>query len=184
MIGTTLSHDKVVEKLGEGGMGVVYEARDLRLDRFVALEVLPPGNKLDPDRMRRFVQEARAASALHHPGIVTVFGIDEAAGVPFIAMEFVDGRTLAEVIGRKGLQVGEAVRLKRQVAEALAAAVLLLVAGTWLGRRVAGERREAAPPVPLTSYTGNCVHLALSPDGRFTASSWTGERQDDVATST
>ena len=363
MIGTTLSHYKVVEKLGEGGMGVVYKARDLRLDRLVALKVLPAGKKPDPDRMRRFVQEARAASALHHPGIVTVFDIDEAGGVHFIAMELVDGRTLAEVIGRKGLPVGEAVRLGRQVAEALAcahaagivhrdlkpanvmvtpdgttrlldfglaklsaessevdtedlptlaartavgtivgtvaymspeqaegkavdarsdvfsfgtmlhemltgrtafaresatatlaavlrddppaiegiphdletvlrrclrkapakrfqgmadvkvaleeveealssgaglvvgtpalrrrplrwvgagaAAVLLLVAGTWLGRRVAGERREAAPPVPLTSYAGLCLQPALSPDGRFAAFSWNGEKQDN-----
>ena len=365
MIGTTLSHYKVVEKLGEGGMGVVYKARDLRLDRLVALKVLPPGKMPDPDRMRRFVQEARAASALHHPGIVTVFDIDEAerrplhrhgarrrpdarrwssgeracrsprryasgarsqrrsacahaAGIvhrdlkpanvmvtpdgtaklldfglaklsaeasevdagdlPTLAArtaegtivgtvaymspeqaegkvvdarsdvfsfgtmlyEMLTGRTafaresatatLAAVLRddppviegiphdletvlrrclRKapakrfqamadlkvaleeveealssgaGLVVGTPVRRRRPLrwaAAGAAAVLLLLVAGTWLGRRIAGERREAAPPVPLTSYAGHCLRPALSPDGRFAAFSWNGETQDN-----
>ena len=122
MIGSTLSHYRVVGKLGEGGMGVVYRAHDLKLDRPVALKVLPGEKAGDADRRRRFLQEARAASALRHAGIVSVHDIDEADGVLFIAMELVEGRTLADLVGRRGLPVGEAVRLGRQVADALAAA--------------------------------------------------------------
>ncbi len=122
MIGTTLSHYRVLEKLGEGGMGVVYRAMDLKLERPVALKVMPAEKAGDADRRRRFLQEARAASALRHPGIVSVYEIDEAEGVHFIAMELIEGRSLSDVIGRKGLPVGEAVRLARQVADALACA--------------------------------------------------------------
>lgn len=122
MIGTTLSHYHVLEKLGEGGMGVVYKARDVRLERLVALKVLPAGKVSDPERRRRFVQEARAASALNHPGIVSVHEIDEADGVHFIAMELVEGRTLASALGRNGLPLAEAVRIGRQVADAVACA--------------------------------------------------------------
>ena len=83
-------------------MGVVYKARDARLDRFVAIKVLPPESLADPERKRRFTQEARAASALNHPGIITVYDISQADGTDFIAMEYVQGRTLTELIGRKG----------------------------------------------------------------------------------
>jgi hypothetical protein len=96
MIGKTLGHYHIVEKLGEGGMGVVYKARDTHLDRFVALKVLPPERVADPDRKRRFVLEAKAASALNHPNIVTSHDIDTADGVDFIAMEFIEGPTLAQ----------------------------------------------------------------------------------------
>src|SRR6185312_8248731 len=97
----------VVDRLGEGGMGVVYKARDTHLDRFVALKVLPPGKVADPERKRRFVQEAKAASALNHPNIVHVYDIAETGpeenALQFIAMEFVPGKTLDQLIGRKGL---------------------------------------------------------------------------------
>ena len=122
MIGRTISHYEITEKLGEGGMGVVYKARDSHLDRFVALKVLPPEKVSDPERKRRFVQEAKAASALNHPNIVTVHDIDQADGVDFIAMEYVEGRTLEEKTGRKGLKLNEALKYAIQIADAVAKA--------------------------------------------------------------
>jgi tetratricopeptide (TPR) repeat protein/predicted Ser/Thr protein kinase len=122
MIGRTISHYEITEKLGEGGMGVVYKASDSHLKRFVALKVLPPEKVSDPERKQRFVQEARAASALNHPNIVTVHDIDHSDGVDFIAMEYVEGKTLGELIGRKGLKLNEALKYAVQIADALAKA--------------------------------------------------------------
>jgi serine/threonine protein kinase/Tol biopolymer transport system component len=122
MVGRTIAHYRIVEKLGEGGMGVVYKARDTHLDRFVALKVLPPERVTDPERKRRFVQEARAASALNHPNIVTVHDITQDDGIDFMVMEHVAGQTLAQLIGRKGLSVSEGLRCAIQVADALARA--------------------------------------------------------------
>src|SRR5512136_251618 len=102
MIGRTLGHYQITEKLGEGGMGVVYKARDEHLDRFVALKVLPPEKVSDPERKRRFIQEAKAASALNHPNIITIHDIDQADGIDYIAMEYVAGKTLDELIGHRG----------------------------------------------------------------------------------
>src|SRR5947207_9108780 len=120
MIGQRLLHYEVVEKLGEGGMGVVYKARDTHLDRFVAIKVLPPEKVADLERKRRFVQEAKAASALNHPNIVHIYDIAEADGIHFIAMEFVPGKTLDQMIGRKGLRLSEALKCAVQAADALA----------------------------------------------------------------
>ncbi len=92
MTGRTISHYQILEKLGEGGMGVVYKARDTHLDRFVAIKVLPPERVADPERKRRFVQEAKAASALNHPNIVHIYDIDQQDGVDYIAMEYVAGQ--------------------------------------------------------------------------------------------
>jgi len=122
MIGQRLQHYEIVAKLGEGGMGVVYKARDVRLDRFVALKVLPPEKTADPDRRRRFMQEAKAASALNHPNIITVHDIGEADGMTFIAMECVEGKTLDQLIGPKGLKLDEALKSAIQIAGALAKA--------------------------------------------------------------
>jgi len=122
MIGRTISHYQITEKLGEGGMGVVYKARDSHLKRFVALKVLPPEKVTDPERKQRFVQEARSASALNHPNIVTVYDIDQTDGVDFIAMEYVEGKTLGALIGRKGLKLSEALKYAVQIADALAKA--------------------------------------------------------------
>jgi serine/threonine protein kinase len=126
MIGQTLGHYRIESQLGAGGMGIVYKARDTHLDRLVALKVLPPERVADPERKRRFIQEAKAASALNHPNIIHIYDIDTAAPqghpVDFIVMEFVEGRTLHDCIGRKGLPIREAVKYAVQMADALAAA--------------------------------------------------------------
>jgi serine/threonine protein kinase len=105
VIGRRLGHYEILAKLGEGGMGVVYKARDAHLDRFAAIKVLPTESLADPERKRRFTQEARAASALNHPAIVTIYDISSADDTDFIAMEHVQGKTLRELIGRKGLNL-------------------------------------------------------------------------------
>ena len=122
MIGSTLLHYEIVEKLGEGGMGVVYKARDPRLQRLVALKVLPADRSSDPVRRARFLREARAAAALSHPHIVTVHDIASDGGTDFIVMEHVSGRPLSHRIREGGLPLGEALRIGIQVADALAAA--------------------------------------------------------------
>ncbi len=122
LAGHRISHYEILQKLGEGGMGAVYKARDTRLGRLVAIKTLPRDKVEDPDRKRRFVQEAKAASALNHPNIVSVYDIDQADGVEFISMEYVPGKTLGEMIGRKGLPVGRALDYAVQMADALAAA--------------------------------------------------------------
>jgi eukaryotic-like serine/threonine-protein kinase len=122
MIAQTLGHFDALEKIGEGGMGVVYKARDRHLDRLVAIKILPADKVADPERRRRFTQEARAASALNHPGIVTIYDITESEGIDFIAMELVPGRTLDRVIPRRGLNLTEALDYSVQIADALAAA--------------------------------------------------------------
>ncbi len=121
-IGQTISHFRLVEKIGGGGMGVVYKAQDLHLDRFVALKMLPPEGIEDPELKRRFVQEAKAASALNHPNIVHIYDINSDAGLDFIAMEYVQGKTLHERIGGRGLGLKDTLRYAVQIADALARA--------------------------------------------------------------
>ncbi len=122
MVGRTISHYEILEKLGEGGMGVVHKAFDTHLDRLVAIKVLPPDKVADAERKRRFVQEAKAASALNHPNIITIYDIDSADGIDFIVMEFVAGKTLDQMISRHGLRLNEALKYSVQIADALAAA--------------------------------------------------------------
>ncbi|MCX6621929.1 MAG: serine/threonine-protein kinase, partial [Acidobacteria bacterium] len=113
---------RVEAKLGEGGMGVVYRANDTSLHRQVALKVLAPELSSDPDGRRRLVREARAASALNHPNIVTVHEIGSDRGVDFISMEYVDGRSLAQVIPAKGLPLKRALEYAIAIADGLAQA--------------------------------------------------------------
>jgi len=120
--GSIVSHFEILEKMGEGGMGAVYKARDQRLDRLAAIKVLSANAVFNQDRQLRFVQEAKSASALNHPNIVTVYEIDTAGDIAFIAMEYIDGRTLDRLIPQKGLRIGEALHYAVQIADALAAA--------------------------------------------------------------
>jgi eukaryotic-like serine/threonine-protein kinase len=117
-----LSHYRLVKKIGEGGMGVVWQALDTKLNRHIALKLLPAELTADPERRRRFVREARTAAAVTHPNIVTIYEIDEADGITFIAMELVEGRSLRLVIGGHPILVPEAVRIATEIAEGLARA--------------------------------------------------------------
>ncbi len=101
MIGQTLAHYKILEKIGSGGMGDVYLAEDTKLDRRVALKVLPPELADNVDRRSRFAREAKAVATLNHPNIVTLHSVEEAGGVHFITMELVKGKTLAEILPKK-----------------------------------------------------------------------------------
>src|SRR5713226_181020 len=122
MLGQTLDHYRIESKLGEGGMGVVYKARDTHLDRPVAIKVLPADKVADAGRKQRFVQEAKAASALNHPNIVTIHDIRSHEGMDFIVMEYIEGKTLDELIAPKGLRPAQALKYAVQIADALAKA--------------------------------------------------------------
>ncbi|MEK6571741.1 MAG: protein kinase, partial [Bacteroidota bacterium] len=127
MIGQTISHYRILEKLGEGGMGVVYKAQDLKLDRFVALKFLPSHLSASEQDKARFIQEAKAASALNHPNILTIYDFDEADGQSFIAMEFVEGNSLKSEINNlkasgRALSIGQVLEYGLQIAEGLSKA--------------------------------------------------------------
>jgi tRNA A-37 threonylcarbamoyl transferase component Bud32 len=122
MVGKELKHFKIEKLLGKGGMGVVYRARDVRLDRPVALKVLRADLTANPDRRRRFLQEAKAASAVTHPSIAQIYDVDEIEGTTFIAMEFVEGQTVSQLIDKRELDLIGSVEIALQVAEGLSKA--------------------------------------------------------------
>jgi serine/threonine protein kinase len=121
MIGQTISHYRIVQKLGGGGMGVVYKAEDMRLHRFVALKLLPDDVARDPQTIARFRREAEAASSLSHPNICTIYDVGEQEGQCFIAMELLEGGTLETVIGARPLSLDTFLDLAVQTAAALEA---------------------------------------------------------------
>jgi tetratricopeptide (TPR) repeat protein/predicted Ser/Thr protein kinase len=122
MIGKIISHYKILEKLGEGGMGVVYKAQDIKLDRLVALKFLPPHLTSEFEEKERFIHEAKAASALNHTNITTIYEIDEFEGQMFIVMEYVEGKTLKQIIEKETLPIKKALDIGIQICEGLAMA--------------------------------------------------------------
>jgi serine/threonine protein kinase/predicted Zn-dependent protease len=122
MVGKTISHYRILEKLGEGGMGVVYKAQDIQLQRFVALKFLPPHVSDSPEEKARFIHEAQSASALNHPNVTTIYGIEESPEGLFIAMEYVEGKTLKQIIEKESPSIKRILDIAIQACEGLTAA--------------------------------------------------------------
>ena len=120
MIDTTISHYKITEKLGEGGMGVVYKAEDTKLERLVALKFLAAHLLSNEEAKKRFIREAKAAAAIDHPNICTLYEIDEASGRTFLAMAYLEGRTLEQMISEGPLRIEDALDIGTQIAKGLA----------------------------------------------------------------
>ncbi len=163
--GTRFGPYEILALLGVGGMGEVYQARDTRLNRVVALKFLPPDKVADPDRRRRFISEAQATSALNHPNIITVHDISEADGAAFIVMEFVRGRTLDDLIAGAALPVGDATRYAAEMADALAAAhsagIIHRDLPLLMYRPISASKRSKLSGVSGKSEQGLCLKSQL-----------------------
>src|SRR5262245_3605782 len=119
MIGKVISHYQILEKLGQGGMGVVYKAQDTKLPRLVSIKMLSPEYASDELRRKRLLKEAQAASSLNHPNICTIYEIDEVDGLLFVVMEFIDGNTLTEVLAQGSMKLDSILDFAIQIAQAL-----------------------------------------------------------------
>jgi len=119
MIGKTISHYKILSKLGEGGMGVVYKAEDTKLNRTVALKFLPTNKLGTGEEKQRFEQEAKAAAQLNHTNIATIYEINEHEGETFIAMEYIEGETISDKVKNRPLKIKDAIKIAKQIAEGL-----------------------------------------------------------------
>ena len=122
MVGTALNHYRIIKAIGSGGMGEVYLAEDTRLKRLVALKMLPASLAAHPDRRERFEREAQAVAALNHQNIVTVYSVEQAAETLFLTMEYVDGRTLGDLLPSGGLPLKRLLALAKQIVDAVVAA--------------------------------------------------------------
>jgi serine/threonine-protein kinase len=171
MIGRTVSHYTVLEKLGAGGMGEIYKAQDTRLNRFVAMKVLSTANAGDVERRRRFVQEAQAASALNHPNIITIHDVVSTDGLEFMVMEFVSGVTLDDLVPKHGLNVQKCLDIAVQMADALqtahAAGIVhrdlkpanVMVTGTGLTKILDFGIAKLTGPTPAASNTDETMPI-------------------------
>src|SRR5437870_10296354 len=178
--GTKLGRYEIRSKIGAGGMGEVYLAQDAQLRRRVALKILPGDLASNQDRMRRFIQEAQSAAALNHPNIAHVYEIGEAEGVNFIAMEFVEGKTLREKIHLEGTELTKLLRYLQNVAEGLAKAHAagvvhrdlkpdnIMITGDGHAKILDfGLAKLIEQRPPATSNAGTTGQPTISPDGRY-----------------
>ena len=149
MTGTRIGAYEVVAKLGEGGMGEVYRARDSRLNREVALKILPPGFAADADRLARFEREAQVLASLQHANIAAIYGIEESGPIRALVLELVEGPTLADRIAAGPVPVGEALAIARQIADAVGAAKA--GASSAVARHSVADSRTSASSVRTCS---------------------------------
>jgi serine/threonine protein kinase len=177
MIGKTLSHYKVIEKIGQGGMGEVYRAEDTNLSREVAIKVLPEQFTQDPQRLARFEREAKLLASLNHPNIAAIYGFEEADDVRFLAMELVEGETLQERVAKGPVPVEEALKVCRQIAEGVEAAhekgvIPASVNHNLLQGGVRGARATSAS-IPCYASPSTYETQRFKPDHRA-SSRWAG----------